>query len=253
MTHFIQNPHLDGDPFFWEAGPTGVLLIHGFTATTAEVRPLAKKLHTAGYTISAPVLPGHNTDNPENINRYTWRDWVAEVERAYRELAQRCGRVFAGGESTGGVLALWLAAHHPEISGLLLYAPALELQISRVDKIKLHLIVPFVPYLPKNSDDDDLPWKGYTVNPVKGVLQLLKLQKQVWPLLPQIRRPLLIVQGEQDATVAAETPKKIYDQVRATLKEVHWMENSGHCVAIDRDANRVAEITLQFISRVADL
>ncbi len=246
----IQNPHLNGDPFLWEAGPTGVLLIHGFTATTAEVRPLAEKLHAAGYTVAGPVLPGHNTDDPANINRYTWRDWVSEVERAYRDLAARCARVFAGGESTGGVLSLWLGAHHPEISGLLLYAPALKLQISPLDQIKLHLLAPFVPYVPKQNDDDDLPWKGYTVNPIKGVQQLLKLQKAVWPLLPQIRQPVLIVQGRADATVDPAVPQEIYDRVRAPLKEIHWMEHSGHCVTIDRDAGRVAEITLAFLEKI---
>ena len=50
----IHNPHLEGEPFFWEAGPVGVLLIHGFTATTAEVRPLAKILQQDGYTVSGP-------------------------------------------------------------------------------------------------------------------------------------------------------------------------------------------------------
>ena len=41
----LHNPHLEGGPFFWEAGPVGVLLLHGYTATTAEMRPLAKRLH----------------------------------------------------------------------------------------------------------------------------------------------------------------------------------------------------------------
>ena len=32
---FIVNPHLEGEPFFWPGGPDGVLLVHGYTATTA--------------------------------------------------------------------------------------------------------------------------------------------------------------------------------------------------------------------------
>jgi hypothetical protein len=30
----IHNPHLEGDAFFWEGGPVGVLLLHGYTAST---------------------------------------------------------------------------------------------------------------------------------------------------------------------------------------------------------------------------
>jgi hypothetical protein len=37
-TAFIRNPNLEGDAFFWQAGArsVGALLIHCFTATTAQ-------------------------------------------------------------------------------------------------------------------------------------------------------------------------------------------------------------------------
>ena len=41
---YILNPELEGGSFLWQGGETGVLLLHGLTATTAEVRPLAKRL-----------------------------------------------------------------------------------------------------------------------------------------------------------------------------------------------------------------
>ena len=91
----MKNAHLEGGPFLWEAGPTGILLVHGYTATTAEVRPLAQALHARGYTVSGPVLPGHNS-NPVDINKYSWRDWVAVVEEAYHVLFTRCDQVFLG-------------------------------------------------------------------------------------------------------------------------------------------------------------
>jgi carboxylesterase len=245
----IKNPHLKGDPFYWEAGETGVLLVHGFTATTAEVRPLAKALHGKGYTVSGPVLPGHNT-YPEDINNYTWRDWVSTVEKAYRELAARCTHVFVGGESTGGLLALYLAAKHTEIPGVLAYAPALKLKINFIDQIKLRLAAPFVPYLPKGGDDDDLPWQGYTVNPLKGVLQLLKFQQLVRSILDQIQCPVLIVQGKLDSTVDDGVPQIIHDGVSSVVREIHWMEKSSHCVAIDCEFEKVAEITIDFLAKV---
>ena len=43
---YMRNPQLEGDDFLWKGNPTGVLLIHGFTATTAEVRLIAEKLHS---------------------------------------------------------------------------------------------------------------------------------------------------------------------------------------------------------------
>ena len=58
---FMQNAHLPGDDFYWAGNETGVLLIHGFTAITAEVRPMAQLLHREGYTVAAPLLPGHGS------------------------------------------------------------------------------------------------------------------------------------------------------------------------------------------------
>jgi carboxylesterase len=247
--HLMKNAHLEGGPFLWKAGPTGILLVHGFTATTAEVRPIAKALHAKGYTVSGPVLPGHNS-YPEEINKFTWRDWVSAVEKAYQELQARCDQIFLGGESTGGLLALYLAPQHPEISGLLTYAPALKINITRFDQLKLRLAALFIPYLPKPGEDDDLPWKGYTVNPLKGVIQLLKLQNQVLLLLEQIRCPILIVQGKLDATVDPSVPQTIYNGVTSSIKEIHWMENSSHGVVIDSEFDQVVEITQQFIYKV---
>jgi len=233
----------------WEAGPTGVLLVHGFTATTAEVRPLGKALHAKGYTVSGPVLPGHNT-YPEDINNFSWRDWVSTVEDACWELISRCERVFVGGESTGGLLALYLAIQEPNISGVLTYAPGLKLNMSSLDRLKLRLVSPFVPYLPKAGEDDDLPWKGYTVNPLKGVVQLLELQKQVRPHLHQIHHPVLVVQGRLDQTVDPVVPQMIYDGISSDVKEIHWMEKSSHCVALDCELEHVIEVTLRFLAKV---
>ncbi len=59
MNEFMRNAQLDGDSFFWQGGATGILLIHGFTATTAQVRLLANFLQARNYTVAAPLLPGH--------------------------------------------------------------------------------------------------------------------------------------------------------------------------------------------------
>ncbi len=71
----IVNPHLSGDSFYWQAGPTGVLLVHGYTATTSEVQPLARILNSEGYSVAGPLLPGHHT-TPRELNQVKWQDWI---------------------------------------------------------------------------------------------------------------------------------------------------------------------------------
>ena len=246
----IFNPHLEGESFFWEAGPVGVLLSHGFTATTAEVRLLGQILHEHGYTVAAPLLRGHYT-SPEELNRVRWQDWLADVESSYQLLSE-CEHVFVGGESTGALLALYLASRHTQIRGVLAYAPALRLKLSRLDLIRLYLAAPFIPYIQKKNMDANTPWQGYPVRPLKGVLQLLRLQRAVRSRLKRIHQPVLIVQGRLDETVHPNVPQEIAAGVGSPVVEIHWMEKSGHVLLVEHELDPIAEITLQFMAQTLD-
>jgi len=247
----LVNSHLDGGSFFWQAGPVGVLLSHGFTATSAEVRPLATVLHQRGYTVAGPLLPGHGS-SPEELNRTRWPEWAAAFDEVYRRLAARCQCVFVGGESMGGLLALHHAASHPEIAGVLVYAPALSVQ-SKIKPLLAPLIAPFVKWQPKpqqTPNPADALWQGYRVNPVAAAAQMFALQRVVRRQLPFIRRPILVIQGRLDPTIDPGVPDFICRRVTSTVKEIHWLENSHHCVVLDAEREQAAALTLQFIERV---
>lgn len=244
----IHNPDLEGGPFFWEGGPVGVFLSHGFTATTAEVRLLAGYLHERGYTVAGPLLPGHGT-RPEDLNRVRWPDWVNAGEAVYQQLRARCQQVWVGGESAGALVALYLASEHPEAAGLLLYAPALKLTLRPLDVALLHLLAPFKPYVRKGEIGVPDRWQGYPVNPLKGTIQLLQLQKEIKKRLPRITQPILIVQGRLDTTVHPTAPEIIAQGVRSPVKAIHWLEHSVHTVIIDREWQQAAELTLHFIEQ----
>ena len=245
----IKNQHLDGETFFWPAGPVGILLLHGFTATTVEVRPLAMSLATQGYTVLAPLLPGHNT-TPADLNSCRWSDWVEAAETAYISLREKCQMVIIGGESMGGLLALYLASQYPEIAAVLTYAPALKLNLSRANRIQLNILAQIRPYIKKPQIDDDTSWQGYTVNPLKGVIQLLKFQDVVRMKLPEITQPLLIIQGRLDLTVHPSVPDLLSEQVQSDFIELHWMEHSTHVVILDQEHEEVERITKIFITQV---
>ena len=66
--------------FFLSGSRTGCLLLHGFTSTPAELRPLGEALHRAGYTVHAPLLPGHGT-SPEDLLHITYCDWIEGPSR----------------------------------------------------------------------------------------------------------------------------------------------------------------------------
>ena len=243
---FIKNNHLDGDAFYIPGGNVGVLLVHGLTATTAEVRILAEGLSQENYTVTAPLLPGHGT-NPFDANRYTWQDWLEACSAALSDLRTNCDRIFVGGESTGALLGLMLAHNNQDVIGVLTYAPALRLAISPIRKLMIYLFSPFKSYYEKEGTDDGLPWKGYTVSPLNAVKQLFKLQKAVFRILPAISLPILVIQGRRDYTVNEDVPDIIKEKAHRSMVEIHWMENSSHVVAIDIEHEEVIALTKDFI------
>jgi carboxylesterase len=247
----LQNPHLEGDTFTWVGGDVGILLLHGFTATTAEVRPLAKLLHERAYTVSGPLLPGFGT-TPEDANDCRWQDWANAALIAYQELAERCSTVFVGGESMGGLLALYLASQQARIAGLLLYAPALK-SYARFTSLAGLLLSPFIRTVrkkPVSTPTTDARWQGYPVYPLPAAAQLFKLARQVRRRLSTIHQPLLVVQGRRDFSVDPAVPEIISRQTQSKMKEIHWMENSTHCVILDNELEQVARLTFRFLERV---
>lgn len=248
-TEFLHNPELEGEAFFWEAGPVGIFLSHGYTATTAEVRLLAKNLHEQGYTVAGPLLPGHGTE-PNDLNRVRWQDWAAEGEKTYQQLRKHCEKVFVGGESMGSMVALYLASEHPEIKGALCYAPAVKLVMSTVDLIKLYLGSLFMAQIERSSLDCSDKWQGYPGLPLKGAIQLLQMQKAMRVRLPQIHQPLIIFQGRKDTTVDPVAGEIILNGIRSSVKEHHWMGNSSHAILLDQELEQVTGLSVDFIEKV---
>ncbi|MEK7442160.1 MAG: alpha/beta fold hydrolase [Chloroflexota bacterium] len=249
---FLRNPHLNGDSFFLQGThDIGVLLIHGFTATTVEVSYAAKYLNERGYTVSAPLLPGHNT-TPDDLNKCKWQDWANAAEAAYQELATHCKKIIVGGESMGGMLALYLASEHPEIIAVVTYAPAM-ITPSSSSRWQIQILSWLKPYMPKPQRPPNITderTKSYTVNPLKAVTQFLDLQQETRQRLPRISQPILNIQGRLDAVIDPRNGDVIFQEVKSQIKEMHWLENSTHVLILDQEWERAAELTLNFIQTI---
>lgn len=245
LNNFMKNPQLNGGDFYLEGNKTGILLIHGFTATTTEVRLLADKLHHAGFTCAAPLLPGHGT-HPDDLNQVTWEMWLEKVKHTYESLLRNCDRVFVIGESMGAILALELSVQHPEIQGLMLFAPAIK-----VEKLWLSPIISlFKSQIEKTGKDDGLPWKGYQVYPVKAAVELLKLQRHCRTILPRINHPTMIFTGEKDQTIAPQSAEIIMKSIQSNLKCHIHLEESPHCIILAQELDLAFDYVMTFINHI---
>ncbi|HPS33096.1 MAG TPA: alpha/beta fold hydrolase [Anaerolineaceae bacterium] len=247
VTESMKNAHLDGDSFLLEGGSTGAVLFHGLTATTAEVRLLGEHLHKLGYTVSAPLLPGHGT-HPDELNRVKWMAWYETAEAAFLEMRVRCQKVFIGGESMGALLALLLASRYEQVSGIVLAAPALILRNLKA----AYLLQYFMKHLDKHQTEDFLPWKGYNVYPVKSLVQLQKLQNVVRKELPAVTQPLLVFMGAKDDTVSPEVGKTIISRVASTDKRLVNMPESPHVMLLAQERESIFAQIDEFIRELSE-
>ncbi|MFQ6057720.1 MAG: alpha/beta hydrolase [Anaerolineae bacterium] len=241
---------LDLNPFFFEGGGTGCLLIHGFTGSPPEMRGLGEYLADKGLTVLGVRLAGHGT-TPEEMARTGWRDWVASAEGGLRELQGRCQWVFVGGLSMGGVLTLYLAARHPVAGAIVMAAPT-YLRDWRT---------PFLPlakyfvkwYYPSGESDLTDPtgqermW-SYDRMPVVCIDQLLQLIRLVRRELPRIKVPVLVMQGAHDRYVPLDCAQEIYDRIGSQDKELVWFHNSGHAITEDSERREVWRRAYEFIA-----
>ena len=97
-------------PFELPGKRPACLLIHGFTGTPWDVRPLGEALARAGHAVRAVRLPGHGT-TPRAMLEAGAPDWLLACDEALAELPGT--QVAVAGLSLGALLALVLAARHP--------------------------------------------------------------------------------------------------------------------------------------------
>lgn len=240
----LQNPQSDGSSFDWHtSSDTGVVCLHGFTATTVEVRKFASLLNQQGYNVSGPLLPGHGT-SPEDMNKVSWKDWLRITEDYYLAMKSRCKRVFLAGESTGALLSLLLASKYPNIDGLLIFAPALKIPGIWLTR----LIWPFKKYVYKKNFDLTSPWQGFNVIPLHGASELAKLQEITRRSLAKVTTPLIVFQGKLDRTIDPISAIEVLENVKSRDKELVWLENSPHVILLEGPLEDVFELSQNFIS-----
>jgi carboxylesterase len=246
-----QHPHLDPSPFFLQGGPVGMLLIHGFTGSPPEMRLVGDYLHQRGLTVSCPLLPGHGT-TVEDLNGTRWTEWTRHVESVLAELQTRCETVFVGGLSMGAVLTLYLAAQHPDLPGVVAYAPATLLSDWRMS------LVPVLKYVKRRAPkgegdmhDDDAKsqlW-SYDEWPLVAAHELGKLTREVKRQLPHMAPPLLVIGSSGDETVHPDSAQYTYDRAGSADKELVTLHDCGHVLTVDSEWESAAERTYQFIEK----
>jgi len=247
------------EPFLWRGGNVGCLLVHGFTGTPFAMRFLGERLHASGYTVHAVQLAGHAT-RVEELEACQWHDWYRSVEEGVDTLAQHCQTQVAIGQSLGSLLALRLAYLRSQtVAALVLLSSAFILANPWPARLSglFRVALPFLPsrfrYVRKSNGGSDIADPearrvnpGYAEMPLRGVIELLRLQREVRPLLTQIMQPALAIHGRQDHTAPLEN-LALLQQTLPSLRATVVLPESYHVVSVDVEKQRIAEEILGFL------
>jgi carboxylesterase len=239
------------EAFSASGDPRGALVLHGFTGNPFSIKGVASAIAAAGFTVEAPLLPGHGTAVSDMVDT-GWSDWSSAAEEAYLGLAGRCESVAVVGLSMGGTLTCWLGEHHPEIAGLALINPLVQ-SIPADQLAAVRGLVDAGDTLMDGIGSDialpDAVELSYDQTPLQPLLSLLEAADEVGGRLGDIACPVLLLSSRNDHVVSPDNGDKIASALGDRCERV-WLERSFHVATLDYDRDEVEKRAAEFVSRV---
>jgi carboxylesterase len=239
------------DPISAPGGPTGALVLHGFTGSPSSMRPLADEIARAGFAVELPLLPGHAT-TPADLATKTFGDFVEAVESAYAALATRTTAVVVIGLSMGGALALDLATRHHELAGVVLINPLAEPSAPSFVELLGAALAGGSFSFPSIGSDIAKPGDhegGYRETPIAPLLSTMEGIADLGGRLGQITSPVLMFTSRTDHVVPPTTGDFLEKALDVPLRRI-MLERSHHVATLDYDAELIAEETIEFMDKV---
>lgn len=242
------------EPFsFGGRGEVGVLLVHGFTGTPFEVRPLGEHLARQDVASLGVLLRGHGT-HPNDMLGCRYQDWIDDAEAALEDLLRSNRRVVLVGFSMGGTIALNIAARRADdarILGAVAICAPLRLVDWRLGFV--HVLRRLIRWQAWGKPDikDRTAWErhvAYRRFRTDTVPQLLGLLRETRAVLPRVHHPLLVIQSREDNVVPPFNAPLIVESVSSEVTRLVWLDNCYHMVTLDYAASLVTAEVGRFIA-----
>jgi carboxylesterase len=235
-------------------------LVHGFTGSPHEMRPLLEPLVARGYSVIGVRLPGHGF--PTEREDTTRAAWETAVDRALDELRARHpgDRVAICGLSMGALLAVDAATRRSgDVAALALLSPAILLRSGASRALAMaRWLRPLAGYrIPKGvSDIRDAAARaghpGCDPLPVSAFVAFDELRHRTRSIVRAVRQPVLILHGELDRTCMLAGAEWLRRELRCPDVEMHVLHESGHVITVDGERAAVARHVCDFLERRLD-
>jgi esterase/lipase len=247
-----------------------LVYLHGFSASQMEGDPvhqnIAKQFHCNLYLAR---LAEHGIDTTEDLMNLTAENYWESAKMAYAIGKQIGKKVILMSTSTGGTLALQLAATYPEIAGLILYSPNIEVfnpSAPLLDNpwgLQIGRAVLKSNYVDIKYKDSAYPKYWNSHYRIEGVVALQNLLEATMTeaTFKKIHQPTLTLyyykdEAHQDNVVKVSAIQKMMQQIAtpSNLKMEMAMPNTGnHVIAspiVSNDIVSVEQATAKFMKEM---
>ena len=237
-------------PFTFEGGDRAVLLLHGFTGNSADVRMLGRFLEKKGYTCHAPIFKGHGVP-PEELVHTGPEDWWQDVMEAYQLLKDKgFEKIAVAGLSLGGVFSLKLGYTVPVLGVVPMCAP---MYIKSEETMYQGILAYAREYKnreqksPEQIEQEMLEFQKTPMNTLKALQELIA---DVRNNVDMIYAPTFVVQARHDEMINTDSANIIYNGVESTLKDIKWYEDSTHVITLDKQRDELHEDVYNFLEQL---
>lgn len=237
-------------PFTFEAGKRAVLLLHGFTGNTADVRMLGRFLQKQGYTTHAPQYKGHGEPFEQLVN-YGPDDWWEDVLEGYEHLKSLGHEEIAvAGLSLGGVFSLKLGYTLPVKAVIPMCAPMSLKSIDRMKQGFLENARKYKQFEKKSEEQIEGELAQLQDRPIETIHALQRFNEEVRQNVDMIYAPTLVIQARLDDMIDIHSATYIYEEVQSAVKDIIWYEQSGHVITLDKERDKLHQDIYSFLEKL---
>lgn len=227
-----------------------LVYLHGFSASQGDGSPVHMQFaEHFSCNLYLPRLQAHGVHSEEPLLDFHPEAFMKSALEAYAVGKKIGEKVILMGSSTGASLALYLAAHFPEIHGLILLSPNIELfdkKTALLDKPwGLHIARAVLKDKYKRSDSkvekrSDY-WDEYYRLEAAVLLKSMIKHTMKPEIFSQVQQATFVAyyyknEKEQDQTVSVAHTKRMFEQL-GTMPEskriLNFPDAGDHCIGSD--------------------
>lgn len=237
---------------YQQHGQHAVILLHAYTSTPDDFTGLARELTKHGYTIYAPTLSGHGTDDPADIFKYDIEDWLADGREALDFIrSEGYERISIFGLSLGGIVTTALAMENDDLASFGTFSS--PVMISDRDDISGQ----FKQWFKAGKVERGLSQQAAEQEATQAIEQLKHVTQQLnefkTDLIPAYKKyigDVFVGQGAQDQLIDPEHARQFVDELKQATVTFKWYEDGGHVITIGAVGRKLRVDVKEFLDNL---